>query len=402
MSAIRKTGKVMLSELHVLSLPKSAAAFMLLAALSLSPGLFGRNASTEAQAQQQQMQYFTSDGKVITGETVTAYKLLQESLPLLQSNRNEEAVAKLSEAARLAPNLAEVHNNLGLGLAKLGRTDEAQAELEQAVRLKPELAVALMSLGGIYQTQGKIQMAIDTYSEFARRFPNHPDVSKVKAIVAGMRKEIAEGTLAVESTAAPADNYLTELKGSLMTWPKERMPIKVYIAPGNNLNGFRPSFDQILRRSFDEWTAASAGLVSFQFVPSPKEANITCSWSDNPASFRNRAEAGETNLKADSKGLIEGTIVMSTVPLVQALPVTDNFLKQTCLHEIGHALGFGGHTNNPADIMFFTVRFADREPHLGQRDTRSVQMLYSRNANNMTSPNNMYSPNSMNSPNNPN
>ena len=57
MSAIRKTGKVMLSELHVLSLPKSAAAFMLLAALSLSQGLFGRNASTEAQAQQQQMQY---------------------------------------------------------------------------------------------------------------------------------------------------------------------------------------------------------------------------------------------------------------------------------------------------------------------------------------------------------
>jgi hypothetical protein len=66
MSAIRKTGKVMLSELHVLSLPKSAVAFMLLAALSLSQGLFGRNASTEAQAQQQQMQYFTSDGKVIT------------------------------------------------------------------------------------------------------------------------------------------------------------------------------------------------------------------------------------------------------------------------------------------------------------------------------------------------
>ena len=59
-----------------------------------------------------------------------------------------------------------------------------------------------------------------------------------------------------------------------------------------------------------------------------------------------------------------------------ALPVTENFLKQTCLHEIGHALGFGGHTNNPADVMFFTVRFIDKEPQLGLRDSRSIQMLY--------------------------
>lgn len=323
-----------------------------------------------------QGQYYLIDGKPATKETVDAYKLLQESVPLLQANRNDEAVSKLTEAARLAPQVAEVHNNLGLGLAKLGRTEEAQAELEQAVSLKPDLAVALMSLGGLYQSQGKVQKSLDTYTAFVNRFPTHPDAPKVKAIVAGMRKEIAEGTLAVESVGAPADNYLKELKGQLLSWPASRMPIKVYVAPGNNVNGFKPSFDRVLRTSFKEWSEASQGLVSFQFVDKPAEANLTCTWLGDAGSLRNRAEAGETNISADSKGICQGSIKLLTVPLMPALPVTENFLKQTCLHEIGHALGFGGHTNNPSDVMFFTVRFIDKEPQLGLRDSRSVQMLY--------------------------
>ncbi|HMY53534.1 MAG TPA: tetratricopeptide repeat protein [Candidatus Obscuribacter sp.] len=323
-----------------------------------------------------QGQYYLINGKPASKETVDAYKLLQESVPLLQANRNEEAVNKLTEAARLAPDVAEVHNNLGLGLAKLGRTEEAQAELEQAVSLKPDLAVALMSLGGLYQSQGKVQKSLDTYTAFVNRFPTHPDAPKVKAIVAGMRKEIAEGTLAVESVGAPADNYLKELRGQLLSWPASRMPIKVYVAPGTGVNGFKPSFDRVLRNSFNEWSEASQGLVTFQFVDKPAEANLTCTWLGDAGSLRNRAEAGETNISADSKGICQGSIKLLTVPLMPALPVTENFLKQTCLHEIGHALGFGGHTNNPADVMFFTVRFIDKEPQLGLRDSRSIQMLY--------------------------
>lgn len=323
--------------------------------------------------------YYTINGQRVTAEEAQGYQLLQQSVPLLNVGKNQEAVSMLQQASQLAPNVAEIHNNLGLGLAKLGRTDEAQTELEIATRLKPSLDVAWMSLGGLYQTQGKIKKSLDTYGEFVTRFPNHPDVSKVKAIINGMNKEIAEGVLSTEEVAAPADNYLKELKGQIMKWPASRMPIKVFIAPGASVPGYKLSFDSVLRQSFADWSEASNGLVTFQFVPNEAAANLVCSWTNDPGTMKNRAEAGETNISADRQGIVQGSIKFLTVPLVQALPVTDNFLKQTCLHEIGHALGFGGHTNNKSDTMFFTIRFSDQPPSLSARDKRSIQLLYEGN-----------------------
>lgn len=323
--------------------------------------------------------YFTINGQRVSPEEAQGYQLLQQSVPLLNTGRNQEAVAMLQQASQLAPNVAEIHNNLGLGLAKLGRTDEAQTELEIATRLKPTLDVAWMSLGGLYQTQGKIKKSLETYGEFVSRFPGHPDVSKVKAIINGMNKEIAEGVLSAEEVSAPADNYLKELKGQIMKWPASRMPIKVFIASGAGVPGYKLSFDSVLRQSFAEWAEASGGLVSFQFVPNQAAANLVCTWTNDPTSMKNTAEAGETNVSADRQGIVQGSIKFLTVPLVQALPVTDNFLKQTCLHEIGHALGFGGHTNNKSDTMFFTIRFSDQPPSLSARDKRSIQLLYEGN-----------------------
>lgn len=352
---------------------KLGKALKSLLALSFGAAIW---AMLPADAQQQQ-QYYTIDGKPATQQMVDGIKLLSESIPLLQNGQSQEAVAKLTQAATLAPDVAEIHNNLGLGLAKLGRTDEAQMELEKAVAMKPSLGPAWMTLGGLYQSQGKVQKSLDTYTQFINRFPTHPDVNKVKAIVSGMKKEIAEGTLSVDAAAVAADNYIKELKGALYHWPASSMPIKVYIAPGNGTPGYKPVFDTILQECFMTWAGASNGLVGFTFVPAAQGADIVCSWTGDPSQLANTAEAGETHVTLNSKGINSGTIKLLTVPLMKAMPVTDNFIRQTCLHEIGHALGFGGHTNNPSDIMFFTVRISDKMPVLGPRDAKSIQMLYS-------------------------
>ena len=69
------------------------------------------------------------DGKPISQNYYQAAKLLNESVPLLQSNRNQEALERLTTASQLAPEIPEVHNNMGLVLAKLGRNAEALQEL---------------------------------------------------------------------------------------------------------------------------------------------------------------------------------------------------------------------------------------------------------------------------------
>jgi predicted Zn-dependent protease len=79
----------------------------------------------------------------------------------------------------------------------------------------------------------------------------------------------------------------------------------------------------------------------------------------------------------DSEGIARGTITLLTVPLSPELPMTENRMRTVCLHEIGHALGLGGHTTNPDDIMFYTSSLADVAKHLSDRDRATLVRLYS-------------------------
>lgn len=327
-------------------------------------------------AQENAGQQYYINGQPISRGQFDAFRLLNESVPLLQRNQNQEAADKLSRAVELAPQVAEIRNNLGLALAKLGRNNEALSELEQAKALNPGLAATWMTLGGLYQSQGRVNEAISTYSEFLTRFPGHKDAPKIASLVAGLKKEVAsEGLGAVNPNS---DNYLAEMRSGLRRWPTSKMPIRVYIAPGNGVPGWTPRFDQILGEAFGSWQQASQGKVSFRSVNNPAEADLSCSWTANSGSFKNRAEAGETTLMANSQGIVSGTIAILTVPLMPELPVTENRLRLICLHEIGHALGFGGHTTNPQDVMFYSSQVSDQERNLSGRDTTSLLMLYSK------------------------
>lgn len=314
------------------------------------------------------------DGKPISQNYYQAAKLLNESVPLLQSNRNQEALEKLTTASQLAPEIPEVHNNMGLVLAKLGRNAEALQELEKAKAMKPDLAATWVTLGGLYQSQGRIQDAIATYSEFLKRFPSHSEANKIQSLVNGLKREVNSGF--IRKVDPNATDYLGELGNSVKRWPPEKMPIKIYFKSGHGVPAFKPIYQQILEESVATWEQASQGAISFQRVDSPQKADIVCSWTNDPSTFSNRAEAGETILYANQKGVVKGTVTILTVPLMVELPVTEARLRQICLHEIGHALGFGGHTSNPDDVMFYSLQVSDQIKNLSARDINSLRQLY--------------------------
>jgi len=325
-------------------------------------------------------QYFM-DGQPVTQQVGEAVQILNESVILLQQNKNQEAADALLKAEQMAPNVANIHGNLGLAFAKLGRNQEALKELEIARTLNPTYPGTLLSLGGLYQSQGQIQQAIETYNEFLRLAPQHKDAAKVAALVVGLKNEMASGMISTSAPAgANAENYLGELNNHLNHWPASKMPVKVYIQPGDGLPGYTPTYMNILQDSFAAWQEASQGAITFRIVPDAKDANLVCSFISEPTSLQNSAEAGETNLFVNKEGLVKGTIKLLTVPLVPELPLTDNRKRWLCLHEVGHALGFGGHTSNPSDIMFYSTQVSESFPHLSPRDARSVRGLYSANA----------------------
>lgn len=329
-------------------------------------------------AQPEGQQVFVG-GKPVTMDVFRAAQLVNESLQLIRSNQNEEAVERLTLAVQLAPELPEARHNLGLAYAKLGRTSEAIAEMQKAIDLKPDLPSTWLTLGGLYQSAGQLDRAIYYYHEFLRRFPSHGEAGKINNLVKGLEAESGRRQAAQES-AAEAGDYLAEMtREGTLRWPARRIPIKVCIQSGESVPHYKPQFEAILRQSFEDWSEASSGRVSFLFIKDPARADIVCSWLANPAELTNAAEAGEAHVSTDGQGIVRGTIKILTTPLSAELPLTDTRMQLNCLHEVGHVLGLAGHTMNPADVMFYSAPLTDQRRKLSSRDSNTITKLYSGN-----------------------
>jgi tetratricopeptide (TPR) repeat protein len=340
-----------------------------------------------------------------SAQTADAAQLLANGLALIRANRNEEAAVSLRHAVQLAPDSAKAHHSLGLALAKLGDNDGAIASFKKAIELNPNLDSAWLTLGGLYQSLGRLDDAILTYNEFLNRFAKNKDLAptrdKVTELLAGLQSErdrlsrLREENKALENAYpikgallnVPAqsalDDYLAEAtRPGIVRWSKS--PIKVYIHDARGVPGYKSAWGAILQQSFRDWEKASAGTVKFEFEDELAQPfdGIECFFmgaSGKEAGLENEAEAGEAKMyvKPGTGDLHSGSIKILTKSFSAVLPLTDNRIRYICLHEIGHALGLSGHTDNPDDIMFLSTSFKDEWRELTARDARTIQRFYS-------------------------
>lgn len=315
-------------------------------------------------------------GEQATPAVYQAATLVNEGLGLMRANHNQEAVDKLSQAVRMAPDLPEAHHNLGLALAKVGNFSEAVYQLNEALKLKPGLWSTWLTLGGLYQSTGALEEAIGTYKEFLKRFPTHSEAPKVASLLKGLANERRS---VGKQPGAEGDYVSAVTRDGVFRWSAKRMPLRVFVRAGDDVPGYRPSFGQILLNCFNDWAEASKGLVKFVFVSEAHQCDIDCSWTDDSRKLANPSEAGESKVFTDYQGITRGTIVLLTVPLAQELPLTDNRMQVNCLHEIGHVLGLAGHTRDPEDIMFYSASLQDQKRALSERDSNTLVRIYSQN-----------------------
>ena len=77
----------------------------------------------------------------------------------------------LGMVLRLDPNIAGVHNNLGIALTKAGRLQEAIGHFEQALRINPDSATAHNNLGNALLQAGRPEDAIRQYQQALQSNP---------------------------------------------------------------------------------------------------------------------------------------------------------------------------------------------------------------------------------------
>lgn len=125
------------------------------------------------------------------------------------------ALAMFREVAKIDPDYAEAHSNLGQALLDLGRTDDAKAAFREAVARAPDLARAVLNLAILHTRAGDAQKAMPLIDRALRLEPGSVAalVAKGNALTRLRDYEGAEAALreAVERSQGRAANALALL-----------------------------------------------------------------------------------------------------------------------------------------------------------------------------------------------
>jgi len=318
---------------------------------------------------------YVLNGKPISEDQYFAAKMVQESMTALDGGNFAEALEKARAAKAKAPNFYYAIAAVGICAARSGNYDEAIDNLRQSLALHPDQPETLWSLGATLQSAGRTAEAIVQLKQFLAKYPKNSRSPQGIALVDLLEKQIKMNS---KITIHSDQDYFAEAVGlRVMRWSDKDIPIKIYIADPAKVEGYKPSYAAQLQEALKDWEAVSDGKVKFEQVDSAANANITFHWSDNPKDVSNAAEGGEARLVPLGNSLGAVRLVVLTVNNMPGLKLSDRVILFICLHELGHALGIGGHSQSPGDIMYSSLPLNYEHFKLSDRDARTLIKLYS-------------------------
>jgi len=298
--------------------------------------------------------------------------LATEARSLMEANKVAEAEMKLAEALRSFPEDDKLRLLHAEALYQLGRFHFASDELKIVLSHQADNAEAILLSGKALQNMRRKVDAIAAYRKFQSLKPEDPRSQQYSALITVLESEVSQSARKKNETAG-GDDYLAAVAGSnLLRWKTDK-PISVYVRDGAGTEGYRPEFEESLRQAFDEWSDATDGKIKFVFINDPATAQMTVNWTNDLHAPALTAEAGLAKTSFGAGGIENAEILLLTLDPLKDGPLGKNRMFNTCLHEIGHALGLQGHSPHDDDIMSSMLAV---QQGLSPRDVRTINALY--------------------------
>lgn len=260
--------------------------------------------------------------------------------------------------------------SVGVDAFKKGAYDKSASNLEHAVRINPKNVNARYYLAQVYILLGRNSDALNQYNRIIILAPSSDAaILSQKGLALMVAPSSVKGLAIQDEYSAYKDNYIDYVMtndGKIERWAA--FPLSVYIEP-------KPQRESV-KKAFEQWRIKSKNLARFAYVQNPSQADIT-------VDFKTKLESTSTNeayIAGYSKPYYsKGRMTKSEIHLLSVNPSTgeqmDNeTITATALHEIGHSLGFVGHSPNENDVMYASSKTPKLE--LSQRDINTLLLFY--------------------------
>ena len=188
---------------------------------------------------------------------------------------------------------------------------------------------------------------------------------KIAAITLGYDKSMSEKTI----KAAVIDSYFRKVcqNGKIVRWNKNSLPLKVYIQDSTDVPTY---YREVVMSAYQAWQRASEGLVRFEFVESPSEANMKCYFKHND----NKNSIGVHAFSVNGNKITDSNIIFNKVDY-KGHSHDSKQLFSSALQEIGHSLGLTGNSPSIYDVMYpIGTKF---NTEITPRDLKTLALLYS-------------------------
>ena len=188
----------------------------------------------------------------------------------------------------------------------------------------------------------------------------------MSAITLGYDKSMSEKTI----KAAVIDSYFRSIcqNGKIIRWNKDTMPLKVYIQDSSDVPEY---YREIVMSAYKAWQRASEGIVRFEFVESPSEADMKCYFKN---SNDNQDSIGVHAFSVTGNKITDSVIVFSKTDK-KGHSHDSKQLFSSALQEIGHSIGLTGKSSSIYDVMYPVGTKFNTE--ITMRDLKTLALLYS-------------------------
>ncbi len=294
---------------------------------------------------------------------------------LIKVEKNDQARTLMELAVSLQDSSPHLHYWLAVAYLETGEPEDAIVQAKKVVKLDPSLSVSFV-LGYSYMCVGDYDQAISLFSERLAKTTDAKNRRDLEDLLQDLRDDKAKVRPGRPSTV----DYFDEMKAQdhVFMWPKDRFPLRVFFQPASGVKGYRPTLKRIFLQSLDEWCEASDKLA-FKVVKEANDADLVVVWTDRALPYgsgrKGKEAAGLTHFeRMTSEGISKVRIELETYNNDRKEKRSNQSMRSTILHELGHALGLG-HSGYVRDVMFYSSN-QKRLLCLSYRDKSTIQRYY--------------------------